>query len=828
MKTFNILYEDDSSICDFVRKHNLQDCEHLLVRIHTSIHTIDTIRSFLSNLRLLLPKAVLIGSSNIAVINDGNLLYDQCLLAFSDMGDAIIKGGCFSTKGKDAYTLGLEVKNSQITCDAQSAFAFMTSTNHNISSFMDEYNTYASDVVTLGGIACIDEVFGKDFVFYQEEVQSDALVLASITDTNLTTVSGITIGAEKIGQSYTITKMDGIYIDEIDEKNATEWYQNLLGKEVFMKDPSISKIFPFILPNHHDTIRTIFYDEEQNRIHFEDQVHNGEPIRLGYHTPSVVVNECQELCQRIEATDVESLFAYTCHVRSTIMNRCSSWELAPFKGTRITGALCGGEIGYCGDRNEYSNCSCCFLGLAQKPHRMKLDLSVLDQADNLHYDNQHILTYLLKSMNEDMYQTNRNLNQKLIDQNNQLLETLFVDEHTHLPNLSKFLYDHEHLKFDKLALITIQNANMLRSHYGDEICNKELCNKIERCRQFLKDDNLYYYQKNQDSIILAALDEYDDHQFIKKMKSLFTYLGTIDAREVGFYYVNEFAVVAKETDLLEKAELTLTCLEQSTQRFLLYYPTLGLESEVSVELQCLSNIKDALLHNRVIPYFQAIHDNKTDKIQKFESLMRLETADGEILFPNDFLGIAKKYRLYTELSQQMIAKVMMLFEDSPYCVTINLSVQDIYSQSTKTMIYRQLEKMAHPENIVFEIVESEEIHKDNVLAAFIREIRVRNAKIAIDDFGSGYSNLLKLIKLNADYIKIDGEIVRNIIVDEMCHTILDTILFLSDKTKTELIAEYVENAEIQKEVKRLGIRYSQGYHFAKPMPYWEVFNKECV
>lgn len=826
METQSIIFSDFKALDAFARYHEIHDHESLLIRVHTCIHSYKSIQPFLEELRNMYPKAVIIGGNHVAVIAQGDILPNTCLLSFTKFEHSNLTAQLFDTHQKDGEVLAKEVQASSILKGAASAFLFFTRTYTNIAKFIEASNAFASDVKFCGGVTnntCMKtEEDNTPFVIVNTQVYTNGLAICSVQNKDLHVYSNAIIGTEQIGQNFTITKCDGCYIEEINNKNASKWYRSYLNEEQFKKDPAISLEFPFILPERENSIRTILYDEEKDMLYWADQVELNEKIRLAYASPNVIIKECRQICEEIQSLPTETIFVYSCQTRNTILNHCCKWELSPFVNTNIAGALCEGEIINIDGNNEYSNCTCSLMCMSEHiDARVHLENGALDKVENLTYDNQHILTYLLKSTNDEMVRTNDSLNRQIDEQNSQILETLFIDAKTKLPNFTKFLYDHEVMVFNKLCIISNKNDVMLRSHYGDTRCNHELTLKIERCRKHLDDPEIYFYQHSQDKLLLCATAGYDDTRFLKKVKSLFTYLGTIEAKDHEFYYVNEFAVVLNENDLLDKAELTLSYVKRSSQRFLLYYPNLGLESELEEELVCLSNIKYALLHDGVIPYFQPIHDNKFHAINKFESLMRLQGKDGTIMMPDQFLGVSKKYKLYEELSRHMIQKVMVLFKDSKYTVTINLSVQDIYSDTTKKLIYQQLQETSTPENVIFEIVESEEIHRDQIFEEFLKRIRSIGAKIAIDDFGSGYNNLLKLVKLNADYIKIDGEIVRNMLNDEKCRQILDTILFLSKQTNTELVAEFVENNEIQEEIERLGIRFSQGYHFAKPKPYKE-------
>ena len=130
--------------------------------------------------------------------------------------------------------------------------------------------------------------------------------------------------------------------------------------------------------------------------------------------------------------------------------------------------------------------------------------------------------------------------------------------------------------------------------------------------------------------------------------------------------------------------------------------------------------------------------------------------------------------------------------------------------------------------VIFEILEDENIKSYELLKLFIDEVKSLGCKIAIDDFGSGYSNFEHLLKMNIDYLKIDASLIKNIAKDETSYKITKTIIEFAKSLNLQTIAEFVENEEIFKIVRELGADYSQGYFFSEPiaLPNVSEFNKK--
>ncbi|MBO6303381.1 MAG: EAL domain-containing protein, partial [Ruminiclostridium sp.] len=135
-------------------------------------------------------------------------------------------------------------------------------------------------------------------------------------------------------------------------------------------------------------------------------------------------------------------------------------------------------------------------------------------------------------------------------------------------------------------------------------------------------------------------------------------------------------------------------------------------------------------------------------------------------------------------------------------------------------IYDRLSSAKHPENFVFEILENEEIEDYDEIITFVDMIHELGGKISIDDFGSGYSNLQHVANIHCDYLKIDGSIVKNCCTDEQSENLIALIAGWKtiSTSKFKIIAEFVENKEIQELITGYGIDFSQGYLFSKPAP----------
>jgi len=143
-------------------------------------------------------------------------------------------------------------------------------------------------------------------------------------------------------------------------------------------------------------------------------------------------------------------------------------------------------------------------------------------------------------------------------------------------------------------------------------------------------------------------------------------------------------------------------------------------------------------------------------------------------------------------------------------------VRDIENRELTERIFEFLK--SYRNDIIFEILESESIRNYRTVSQFIKEVKKLGAQIAIDDFGSGYSNFEFILKLDVDYIKLDSSLIKDIDRNINSQIIVETIVGFAKRLGKKTVAEHVHSEEVFEVVKELDVDFSQGFYFGKPSP----------
>lgn len=231
-------------------------------------------------------------------------------------------------------------------------------------------------------------------------------------------------------------------------------------------------------------------------------------------------------------------------------------------------------------------------------------------------------------------------------------------------------------------------------------------------------------------------------------------------------------------------------------------------------------IQNALDQQRIVPFFQPICDAVTGQIVIHELLMRIQ-LDDRIVTANDFIAEAESMGIAHKMDYQLIEKAFAQVKEQGYTgmLFINLSPKALIVGEFAERVSRLAgEAGIDPTRIVFEITERETVRNLTLLEKFVIDAKLQGFSFAIDDFGSGYSSFQYIKCFPVDYIKIEGEFIRNMLHDEVYLAFIKSIVTLAKELNIKTVAEFVEDADVLAAVSALGIDYAQGYHIARPSP----------
>ncbi len=406
----------------------------------------------------------------------------------------------------------------------------------------------------------------------------------------------------------------------------------------------------------------------------------------------------------------------------------------------------------------------------------------------------------------------------LVEEKNKELEIqLYTDKLTSLPNRLSLIEAIKKTQKPFLVLLNIDSFKEINDFYGSEIGDKVINDIALKLQELAKGTGFTLYKmqadeyallnagtfENFDEFIVTLHDKLEDHKIYLKDQEVHIRITAGAAHE-------------SEESVLAKADMSLKRAKKTRRSYLIYDDSMTVMKEYEENFKWLNMLKSALEEGRLVSYYQPIYNNRTGEINKYECLARLISAEGNVYSPYFFIDISKKSRLYQKITRKIVTDAFETFKSNTATFSLNLSIDDILDKNTIDFIFEGMKRYDIGSRVIFEILESEGIENYENVAEFINAAKELGAKVAIDDFGSGYSNFSHILKLNIDFLKIDASIIKNSDTDKNSQIISQTIVDFSKKLNIKTVAEFVHSHDVFEIVKNFGVDFSQGYYIAEP------------
>lgn len=419
---------------------------------------------------------------------------------------------------------------------------------------------------------------------------------------------------------------------------------------------------------------------------------------------------------------------------------------------------------------------------------------------------------------------NENLENEVSSKTKELHTKRYTHSLTGLPNRSKLLEELTFKKFNKMALLNIDNFKSINDIYGEDIGNITLKITAVYLQKKIEDKNLFLYHVGGDEFAIVSKDTHDINKeiFVKLIENILQ-----DYKDENFSYRDKRLNLMMSSGLsfsgrkkmLAYADMALKDAKKRNLHLSIFENEKELEKLHQDDITSHKNLIHALDNNSIISYFQPIVPIKDiSKPTKYESLVRIEQANGNIIQPLSFLDVAKANRIYHKITKAVLQNTLNVASKYSIPCSLNISFSDIDDESTMQMFFETLDKYKDNNLITVELLETEDFINYKAVYDFCLKVRSYGLKVALDDFGSGYSNFAHILNLPVDYIKIDASLISNIGKDKNARLMVETIVELAHKLNVETIAEFVSTEEILVVVKEIGIDYAQGFHIGKPEP----------
>ncbi|WP_195986258.1 GGDEF domain-containing phosphodiesterase [Clostridium sp. D33t1_170424_F3] len=274
--------------------------------------------------------------------------------------------------------------------------------------------------------------------------------------------------------------------------------------------------------------------------------------------------------------------------------------------------------------------------------------------------------------------------------------------------------------------------------------------------------------------------------------------------------------------LLDHLQSAIRFSKESGQNIVLYNDTL--DELLHTEADILHHLSDAIQKRTLEVWYQPMVYLETGCFSAAEALVRLPDGKGGYYSAGQVISLAERNGLVERLGDYVLRSAcafMRTYGDSLGLkrISVNLSVQQLLvGNSAEHLLSLIRTDGVDPHRVTLEITESVLIQAIDHMAETLKLLRQAGIRIALDDFGVGYSSLNYLSNLPVDIIKIDRSLTKQILTNEKQRALLNSIVEMAIINDLTVVAEGVETEAEQKLIGLSGVHYIQGYYYARPMP----------
>ena len=426
-----------------------------------------------------------------------------------------------------------------------------------------------------------------------------------------------------------------------------------------------------------------------------------------------------------------------------------------------------------------------------------------------------------ENLQKQLLKHNTNLENEISSKTKEIHEKRYTNILTGLPNRSKLLEESTIYQFNKMALLNIDNFLSVNDVHGEEIGNVTLKITAVFLQRQIADMNLHLYHVGGDefAIVTKEGDSFSKELFIEFIEELLQ-----NYKDEDFVYreqklnlmISAGIAFSGRKKMLAYADMALKDAKKRNVHISVFDDH-ELEKIHQSDMESHKKLLHALDNDDIISFFQPIIYLKDGlKPTKYESLVRIKEDNGDVIQPFSFLDVAKTNRIYNKVTKAVLANTLAVATKYKVPCSLNISLTDIDDKKTMEMFFKTLDEYAHNDLLTIELLETEDFINYDDVYQFCVKLHSYGIKIALDDFGSGYSNFAHILNLPIDYIKIDASLISNINKDKNSRIMVETIVELAHRLKIETIAEYVSSKEILDIIKEIGIDYAQGFYIGKP------------
>ncbi len=421
-----------------------------------------------------------------------------------------------------------------------------------------------------------------------------------------------------------------------------------------------------------------------------------------------------------------------------------------------------------------------------------------------------------------------------------IYEIAFREELTGLYNRVKLISDVEDKiqrdAFFSILRFRLKDYSKLLASYGFTRLNEIIRSIAEVAKKVLQDDMTLYHISTSDFVVLAE-NVYSLEVARKYIRIFDIWLKRISKRlelDIPLRIYSSYLLYPIDEDIdaerivyMLNLMLDEACRVDNNELMIYEYDT---QARLVYQLYIEQNLLNAVKNEEFYLLYQPVIDLSMHTVSGFEALVRWNSKEYGLIFPDEFIPIAENNRAIIPLGEFIIYKALSFIKEynkkkqKNYYVSINISALQLLQDDFITKVEKLIQFVdVNPKFIKFELTESTLINDPEKAVRQMIKVRSLGIRLSLDDFGTGYASMNHLFNLPLDEVKLDRSLMLTAVTDKSILEFLYSLAQLCHKNEVKVVAEGIEDLKMINNCKRMTIDYLQGYFFSKPLTEDEVY-----
>lgn len=370
----------------------------------------------------------------------------------------------------------------------------------------------------------------------------------------------------------------------------------------------------------------------------------------------------------------------------------------------------------------------------------------------------------------------------------------------------------------------IENFKLYNDTFGRESGDRLLCSIAKTIKRIIGENGICSRYRADCFLVLKKTEDEREarRRFFDEKSSNYQWKSENVSVKWGVYEISDCSIPVEQ--MCDRAWLAANSIKGQYDKCLAVYDD-ELRSKMLREKAVTDAMEKALTEEQFEIYLQPKYSLKDNCMIGAEALVRWIHPEWGFMSPGEFIPLFEKNGFIPKLDRYVWERVCAKLKDwqeSRYAIpviSVNVSRADIYQFNLVDTLLEITQKYGiDPAYLHLEITESAYSENPNQIISTVEDLRKCGFIIEMDDFGSGYSSLNMLSRMNLDILKLDMKFIQNEISKHEDQSILNDIINMAHRIHLSVVAEGIETSEQMKRLQSVGCDYVQGYFFAKPMP----------